>query len=157
MVKRVFRLLSEIHRRFIWQAFAIYLLVAFVAYHVSLQIAQTRGLPDWFVQVAGALLVIGLPIILTTAIVQEGIPAIGRSDPAMRVDADLWDRDPSADRADGRGSFWQAFTWRNAILGGVAAFTLWAMVAAGWLILAEKIVDEVQNAEQQETTVDGQH
>jgi hypothetical protein len=51
-VKRLFRLLSEIHRRFIWQAFAIYLLVAFVAYHVSVQIAQTRDLPDWFILVA---------------------------------------------------------------------------------------------------------
>jgi hypothetical protein len=88
--------------------------------------------------------------------VQEGIPAIGRSDPGLRVDADLWDSDPSVERTDVRGSFWQIFTWRNAILGGVAAFTLWAMVAAGWLILAEKIVDELQNAEQQESTVDGE-
>ena len=156
MVKRLLRLLSEIHRRFIWQAFAIYLLVAFVAYHVSVQIAQTRGLPDWFIQVAGVLLIIGLPIILTTAIVQEGIPAIGRSDPGLRVDADLWESDPSVMRSDGRGGVWEIFTWRNAILGGVAAFTLWAMAAAGSLILAEKIVDEVQNAEQQESTVDGQ-
>jgi hypothetical protein len=58
---------------------------------------------------------------------------------------------------DGRGNVWQVFTWRNAILGGVAAFTLWAMVAAGWLILAEKIVDQIQNAEQQESVVDGEH
>jgi D-amino peptidase len=156
-VKRLVQLLFEIHRRFIWQAFSIYLLVAFVAYRVSEQIAQTRGLPDWFVPVAVVLLVVGLPIILTTAIVQEGIPAIGRSDPALRVDADLWKSDPSAMGTDGRGNVWQVFTWRNAILGGVAAFTLWAMVAAGWLILAEKIVDQIQNAEQQESVVDGEH
>ncbi len=156
-MKRLVQLLFEIHRRFIWQAFSIYLLVAFVAYRVSEQIAQTRGLPDWFVPVAVVLLVVGLPIILTTAIVQEGIPAIGRSDPALRVDADLWKSDPSAMGTDGRGNVWQVFTWRNAILGGVAAFTLWAMVAAGWLILAEKIVDQIQNAEQQESVVDGEH
>ena len=35
------------------------------------------------------------------------------------------------------------FTWRNAILGGVAAFTLWAMVAAGWLLLADQLVKDV--------------
>ncbi len=156
-MKRLLQLLSEIHRRFIWQAFAIYLLVAFVAYHISVQIAQTRDLPDWFIRVAVVLLVIGLPIILTTAIVQEGIPAIGRSDPALRVEADLWHGDSFAKRTAGQGGFWQIFTWRNALMGGVAAFTLWAMVAAGWLILAEKIVDEVQNAEQQESTVDGEH
>ncbi len=34
------------------------------------------------------------------------------------------------------------FNWRNAILGGLAALLLLIIVAAGWLALAEHLVDE---------------
>lgn len=155
-MKRVIELLSEIHRRFVWQAFTIYLLVAFVAYHVSEQIAVTRDLPIWFIDVAGLLLIIGLPIVLTTAVVQEGIPSAGRSDPDLRVNPGSSGSEPLI-KATSRGhGFWQIFTWRNAILGGVAAFTLWAMVAAGWLILAQQLVSEAQRTEQQESVSGGE-
>jgi hypothetical protein len=36
-------------------------------------IAKAAGLPDWLPSLALALLVIGLPIVLATAVVQEGI------------------------------------------------------------------------------------
>ncbi len=39
----------------------------------------------------------------------------------------------------------RVFTWRNAILGGFAAFTLWALVAAAWLLLANELVDRVRD------------
>ncbi|NIR43445.1 MAG: hypothetical protein GWN99_07925, partial [Gemmatimonadetes bacterium] len=38
--------------------------------------------------------------------------------------------------ADERESLERLFTWRNAIAGGVIAFALWGVVAAGWLLVA---------------------
>ena len=37
-------------------------------------VVELAGLPDWTVRMATVLLLIGLPIILATAVVQEGIP-----------------------------------------------------------------------------------
>lgn len=135
------RLIGEIHRRFLWQTFLIYSVLAYITFQVSSHIADRRGLPEWFTLAAIILLAIGLPIVLITAAVQEGIPTIGRSDPQMRFDID----DGSGDWKDvpvkgRRRGLRRLFTWRNAIVGGVAAFTLWALVAAGWLLLAEGLV-----------------
>ncbi len=149
------RVLSEIHRRFLWQAFAIYIVVAIIAYHVSEYIAATRSLPGWFVDVSLVLLVIGLPIVLTTAAVQEGIPSPGRSDPSLSIDVDAG-TDPQRQGARRRIGIARLFTWRNAIMGGVAAFTLWAIVAAAWLILAEQLVTDLRRPAKDAPAVDGE-
>ncbi len=149
------RLILEIHRRFLWQAFAIYIVVAVIAYHVSGHIAATRNLPDWFVEVSLVLLIIGLPIVLVTAAVQEGIPSPGRSDPSLRVDVMAEGDSPRKDRSHQSGMA-QLFTWRNAIMGGVAAFTLWAIIAAAWLILAEQLVTDMRRPENDAAAVDGE-
>ncbi|MGD8697721.1 MAG: hypothetical protein PVJ43_00440 [Gemmatimonadales bacterium] len=150
------QLLSEVHRRFLWQAFAIYIVVAFIAYHVSGHIATSRNLPGWFVDVSLVLLIIGLPIVLITAAVQEGIPSPGRSDPSLGIDLDS-----ASDRfrpmaAPPRAGLARLFTWRNAIMGGVAAFTLWAIVAAAWLILAEQLVRDLRRPDGAGAAVEGQ-
>lgn len=150
------RVLSEIHRRFLWQALAIYIVVAIIAYHVSGHIAVTRNLPGWFLDLSMVLLIIGLPIVLTTAAVQEGIPSPGRSDPSLSVEADAGSS-TRPKRAHRRVGIARVFTWRNAIMGGVAAFTLWAIIAAGWLILAEQLVDDLRRPEKEASAVDGQN
>ncbi len=154
-MRQIRSLLSEIHRRFLWQALAIYIIVAVIAYHVSGHIAATRNLPDWFVEVSVILLIVGLPIILVTAAVQEGIPSPGRSDPSLRVDVSAESGPPQIDRHPRTGMA-RLFTWRNAIMGGVAAFTLWAIIAAGWLILAEQLVDDLRRPEKDAAAVDGE-
>lgn len=148
-MKTLKSLLGEIHRRYLWQSLLIYVLVAIIAYKVSQQIAISRGLPLWFVDVAVLLLIFGLPIVLTTAAVQEGIPTIGRSDPSLKARATAGGKKTSERRGVRR-----LFTWRNAIVGGVAAFTLWAIVAAGWLLLAEDLVSEASTSSPGEAVVD---
>jgi hypothetical protein len=138
-----------------WQALAIYIVVAVIAYHVSGHIAATRNLPDWFVEVSLVLLIIGLPIVLATAAVQEGIPSPGRSDPSLRVDVSTESDSPRKDRSYRIGMA-RLFTWRNAIMGGVAAFTLWAIIAAGWLILAEQLVTDMRRPENDAAAIDGE-
>lgn len=130
------KLIHEIHRRSLWQVLGIYLAGSWVALEVVDGLTEAAGLPDWLPSLALALLVIGLPIVLATAFVQEGVgrgegrtsaagavgdlPAIERSGVALPPD-----RDPRH----------RLFTWRNAMAGGVAAFAIWGMVAAGWLLI----------------------
>ncbi|NIP60588.1 MAG: hypothetical protein GWM92_19540, partial [Gemmatimonadetes bacterium] len=66
------RLLGEIHRRSIWQVLAIYLVSGWVVYEVVQSPTEGLGLPGWFPAFAFVLLLIGLPIVLATAFVQEG-------------------------------------------------------------------------------------
>ena len=121
------KLLGEIHGRSLWQVLGIYAVGAWVALQVVDVLAQNFGLPEWFPAFALALLVIGLPIVVATAVVQVGSrvsePSVGEGDPAS----------PAA--AVQRSSGGTLFTWRNAILGGVGAFALWGVVAAGWMLL----------------------
>jgi TolB-like protein/Tfp pilus assembly protein PilF len=124
------KFIQEIHRRSLWQVLGIYALGAWVALQVVDVLAQNFGLPEWFPAFALGLIVIGLPIVLATAFVQVGVhgsepsgePVAGANAPPVAV--------PSAE-SSGR-SF---LTWKNAILGGVGAFALWGVLAAGWMLL----------------------
>jgi TolB-like protein/Tfp pilus assembly protein PilF len=124
------KFIQEIHRRSLWQVLGIYALGAWVALQVVDVLAQNFGLPEWFPAFALGLIVIGLPIVLATAFVQVGVhgsepsgePVAGANTPPVAV--------PSAE-SSGR-SF---LTWKNAILGGVGAFALWGVLAAGWMLL----------------------
>ncbi len=64
-------LVSEMHRRSLWQVLGIYLGGSWVAYQVVLSLVQGLGLPDWVPPVALLLLLLGLPVVLATAFVQE--------------------------------------------------------------------------------------
>jgi len=137
-VKALRRLLHEIHRRWLWQVLSMYLVVAVLVFEVIQTLIATRSLPDWFTLFALVLLTIGLPVVLLTAYVQEGMPGLTR--PGSRATPDLRSGlgDPPAAeiQPEPRGAR-RIFTWQNAIMYGAAAFTLWAVVAAGWLLLAE--------------------
>ncbi len=137
---RMMRFLHEVHRRWLWQALLIYLAFSASAFVVSMQIAERRELPAWFTTFAIALLIVGLPVVLVTAAVQEGIPKAGRSDPTLRVDAvNPLDTETLTVQPEARG-LRRLFTWRNAILGGFIAFIIWALVATAWLITADQLV-----------------
>jgi hypothetical protein len=142
-------LLRQIHRRFVWQALLAYLVFARIAYEVVSALLERKGaLPHSFTVGAIILLIVGLPIVVITAYVQHGIPSMGRSDPTLQVEAegDVLSVKPPPSPKGVR----KIFTWRNAILGGVAAFTLWALVAAGWLMLAGNLLDKMNEREKQE-------
>jgi len=123
------KLILEIHRRSLWQVLGIYLVGSWVALQVVDVLANNFGLPDWFPPFALALLVIGLPIVLATAFVQEGVPT-SRELPT-----------PSSGEGEisGTTGVGGLFTWRNAIAGGVAAFALLGVVTAGWWIFGGRL------------------
>jgi tetratricopeptide (TPR) repeat protein len=66
-------LIREAHRRSLWQVLSVYLVGSWGALQVVESVTENAGLPDWVPPFALILLIIGLPIVLATAIVQEGM------------------------------------------------------------------------------------
>ncbi len=131
-------LIREIHRRSLWQVLGIYVGVSWIVLQVIDVIGSNFGLPGWVPPAALILLLLGLPVVLATAFVQEGI---GRSPPvAPDPDADSGASDATegpgsgrpAGAVAGRGSRHHVLTWRRAVLGGVGVFTLLGVAAAGY-------------------------
>jgi len=123
-VERFLRLARETHRRSLWQVLVIHLAGAWVGFEVSEELAQASELPRWFPEFTLVLLLLLAPITVATAYVQGGLPG----------DADEEGADPTG--------FGRVLTWRNAVLVGVVALLFWLIVAAGWILLAEHLVDE---------------
>lgn len=133
-MNRLRQVVREIHRRSLWQVLAIYLAGAWVALQVVGEITLTLSLPDWVSPFAIVLLVIGLPIVLATAFVQEGAPGLtgeegsdSRAEPLVIPESR--GRKPAAPVQPSVTE--RLLTWPKAILGGVAAFALLGLVTAG--------------------------
>ena len=138
--QRLSSLLRSARGHALWKTLGVYLVASWVALQVVDFLAQNFGMPDWFPAFAVALLVIGLPIVLATAIVQGGPApvATGGDDPGA-VALDPAGLEPGADgsstaTAPAPSSAQRLFTWRNAVLGGMAAFAVWGVVAAVWIV-----------------------
>jgi len=147
------KLLQEIHDRSVWQVLGIYLAGSWVVLQVVDQLVQSAGLPDWVPSLALVLLLIGLPMVLATAIVQRGMPGrdsdleAGAAVPAAPEPQVSEVSAPpaaptvsSASSAPTRAeaSSWfrsNVFTWRNAVAGGIAALALFGAATAVWMVL----------------------
>ena len=150
-MSRLKQLIHEVHRRSLWQVLGIYVLGSWIALQVVDVLANNVGLPTWFPPFALALLIIGLPIVLATAVVQEGVGTKAESDalgPSSPAD------EPSDVSTAPMASHHRLFTWKNAIIGGVAAALLWGGFAAGWFLFGRsgsaEAVAEVPIAEEAE-------
>ncbi|HEX6313981.1 MAG TPA: hypothetical protein VFZ73_03945, partial [Gemmatimonadaceae bacterium] len=73
-MSRLRHLIAEAHRRSLWQVLGIYLVGAWVAYQIVLALVDGIGLPDWVPGFAIVIFVVGLPVVLATAFVNEGPP-----------------------------------------------------------------------------------
>ena len=126
------QLIHEIHRRSLWQVLAIYVGASWIVFDVVQTLTEGLGLPEWFPAFALVLLLIGLPLVLATAFVQQGLASGVRGDPTLIPEpAALSDREGAPER----GGVRRLLTWRNVMAGGVLAFALWGVVAAGWILL----------------------
>jgi tetratricopeptide (TPR) repeat protein len=127
------RLIAEIHRRSLWQVLGIYLVGAWIGYEIIQALTEGLGLPDWVPGFAVVIFIIGLPIVLATALVQEGAPVPSHKDSTLPPDdqVTLEARSPDA-RARFR-RLRQLLTWRNAILAGLAMLALLAVSATGYM------------------------
>lgn len=124
------RVVREIHRRSLWQVTAVFLGSSWAVLQV-VDLFIERGLvPEWTFTGALLLLLIGLPIVLATAFVQEGGPGAEEPDPEVSGDPA-----PTSPTAEAPGHPIRRYlTWRNAILGGVAAFVLLGIGTAAYML-----------------------
>ncbi len=131
---RLRQLIREIHRRSLWQVLGIYVVGSWLVLQAVDTLAGALNLPDWAPPFALFLLIIGFPIVLATAFVQER-PAVSGA-----LDAEAGEsKEPAVHH--------KLLTWRNAILGGLGAFALWGAVAAGWLFLGPGVGTRVAVSE----------
>ncbi len=140
-------LIHEIHRRSLWQVLGIYLAGSWIVFQVAQSLTEGMGLPDWVPPVAVILLLIGLPIVIATAFVQEGMGRPGRREAVATEgpsppDVDLApetaarpENEAPAVRGGRLGPRHRLFTWRNALLGGGAAFALLGVATAGYMLM----------------------
>jgi eukaryotic-like serine/threonine-protein kinase len=144
-------LIHEIHRRSLWQVLTIYLVGSWIGYQVIIALTQGIGLPAWVPGFAIVLFLIGLPIVLATAFVQEGVPAApARAAPAgggMRAAARrhatahpvaAGRSGPGPDAAsEASGGAWRRdhwlLTWPRALAGGLLAFLLLGATTGGYM------------------------
>ena len=126
-MNQIKRLVVEAHRRSLWQVLSIYIVTSWIGYQVIAALTDSIGLPDWVPGFAIVLFLIGLPIVLATAFIQEGgpRPSYTAIDPELLLD-------PARLEAPAHHKL---FTWKRAILGGVVAFVLLGVATAGYMSL----------------------
>lgn len=149
-------LIREIHRRSIWQVVSVYLVGSWIALQVVQTLTTSLDLPEWFPALAIVLLIVGLPVVLATAIVQEGPPgdegdlagiAAGSGDDSYPPPSTPPSRPSPGLNVSGSDRGLQRWlTWRNALAGGVLVFALWGMLTAGWMIMGGPSGGEVEAA-----------
>ena len=124
-------LIHEIHRRSLWQVLGIYLAGAWIALQVVEQLTEAAGLPEWVRPFSLVLLVLGFPIVMATAFVQEGLSRKEPEAPKQSL-ADIGEISPPPPREATAAQ--GLLTWRNATLGGIGALALLGLATAGWLV-----------------------
>ncbi len=109
-MSRLKQLIQEVHRRSLWQVLLVYVGASWVVLEAADVMVSRLALPEWVYGAAIVLLLVGLPIVLATAFVQEGLSAAPRHDPTLipggKLDADAGPREVGGAR--------RLLTWRNA-------------------------------------------
>ncbi len=135
------RLVHEIHRRFLWQVLLIYVGGTWTSYEIIERISERLALPTWLPLLAIILFLIGMPFVLATAFVQEGLPLKAQAD-RTPISVSGGARTAGSRTRGAR----RLFTWRNAIAGGVVAMALWGVAAAGILAFTGRAAPTVELA-----------
>ena len=135
LIDRLLDLIRDVHRRSLWQVLGVYVASSWGVLQVIEFLIDTAGLPGWVQPFALVLLLIGLPIVVATAFVQEGSPGKAwsgdRPGAGEHSPAPVGPSEPHTTGAvPSRRARW--FTWRNALLGGAAAFALLVVVVGAF-------------------------
>ena len=119
--------------RTLLQILGIYAAGSWLVLQVVDVLIENMGLPGWVFPFALVLLLIGLPIILTTAFVQKRIVV---PDSSSGTDASAGIAPAtSAGGPQPSPEMWRMFTWKNALVGGGLAFVLLAIVTGGFMYM----------------------
>ena len=121
--------LLETSGRSLWQVLALYVGASWVVLQVVDVVKDNMGLPDWVFPFALLLLLIGLPIIVATALVQSRpAPAATGAAAGSELDDELYTiPEPAVHH--------KLLTWRNSLLGGGLALVFLAIVTSGFMYM----------------------
>ena len=115
--------------RRLWQVLLVYVGVSYAVLEAVGLFIEQLGLPDWVFRASLLLLLVGLPIVALTTLVQAGGPIRNGHDPTL----------PLGDEGDAQASSYARLrgllTWRNALLGGVLAFVLLGIGTGGYMAM----------------------
>jgi tetratricopeptide (TPR) repeat protein len=117
--------------RSLWQILALYAAASWVVLQVVDVVKDNMGLPDWVFPFALLLLLVGLPIIVATALVQgRQVPETAETTAAATSGTESGSASHS-----GSAAHHKLLTWKNALLGGGLAFVLLAVVTSGFMYM----------------------
>jgi tetratricopeptide (TPR) repeat protein len=122
--------LLESSGRSLWQVLALYAGASWVVLQVVDVVKDNMGLPDWVFPFALLLLLIGLPIIVATALVQGRRVSGSVTDASREAGPD--DRLPAVAEP---AVHHKLLTWKNSLLGGGLALLFLALVTAGFMYM----------------------
>jgi eukaryotic-like serine/threonine-protein kinase len=118
-------------------------------------LTERAGLPEWTPSMALVVLLLGLPIVLATAFVQEGLGGPGDAgkggpdpEPGRSVSSPGTALPAVPTRAETAASptgIERLLTWRNALLGGVGALGLVAVTVAAYFVMWSTGIGPVGN------------
>ncbi|MEJ2320133.1 MAG: tetratricopeptide repeat protein [Gemmatimonadales bacterium] len=150
-------LIHEMHRRSLWQVLVIYLGASWLVLQAVDTLAGALSLPEWAPPLALFLLIVGFPIVLATAFVQEGMGGQGAAKPPdaagkeataaaeestseapaehARVAEPAASVTTSQDRAVDIATHHKLLTWRNALIGALAALALLGALTIGYMVM----------------------
>jgi tetratricopeptide (TPR) repeat protein len=119
MTDRIRQLVRELHQRSLWQVLGVYIVGSWVVFQVVESLYEGLGLPDWVPPTAIVLLLLGLPLVLATAFVQEGPPKLAATPQT---------REGKHDEAPGG-----LFTWRRTVTAVVLGFAGLGVAVSGFM------------------------
>jgi tetratricopeptide (TPR) repeat protein len=122
----------------LWQVLALYAGASWLVLQVVDVVKDNLGLPDWVFPFALLLLLIGLPIIVATAVVQ------GRHAATLAAyrDGPVEDR-PSEPSMPGPEARHRLFSWKYALAGGGLALLLLVVVTGGFMFMRNQGIGPV--------------
>jgi TolB-like protein len=123
------KLIRDLKRRSLWKVSGLYLVVSWLALQVVDVLSNNYGLPEWFPPLALALMVVGLPVALSIAFVQDSSRGAGSA--GQRI---------GGVGSEGGG---RLLSWQNVFVVGAIAFGLWGAVATGWLLIEGESVSSL--------------
>ena len=127
--------------RTLWQVLAVYVTASWIVLQVVDVVTDNMGLPDWVFPFALLLLLIGLPIIIATAVVQGRLAA--RVERTASAAADHAASAVSPPPTPEPRAHHRLLTWRNAIVGGVLALVLLVVVTSGFMFMRNRGIGPV--------------
>ncbi len=139
-------LFARIRASLVFRVVIVYAGASGIVLEIVSTFGSEFGLPTWFFPSAVGLLLIGLPILLATAVVQGGVRQTGQHVPLPDFEIAGQEEAAPAPRSAAKQPLARWLTWRKSILGGVLAFTALGIVGTVIVLRGSARVTEAYGA-----------